>query len=221
MTAGTTYVASYFAPKGHYSVNSAGLSSAVDNGALHTIPNATSGNGVYAYSAASTFPNNSYNATNYWVDVMYAFPVPGQVTNVVADSGGATSANVNWNAPAGGGPVTSYKITPYLGSVAQAATTITGNPPATSKQVNGLTTGSTLHVHRAGDQRQRRGRGVGAVQRGDARGGRGAGCPDRRARAGRRPSRRSSAGRCRAPTVTARSPATPSRPTSAGRHRPR
>jgi N,N-dimethylformamidase beta subunit-like, C-terminal/Domain of unknown function (DUF4082)/Fibronectin type III domain len=143
VTAGTTYVASYFAPKGHYSVNSQGLSSAVDNGALHTIPNATSGNGVYAYSAASTFPNNSYNATNYWVDVMYAFPTPGQVTNVVADSGGATSADVSWNAPASGGPVTSYKITPYLGSVAQTATTISGSPPATSKKVNGLTTGSS------------------------------------------------------------------------------
>ena len=45
---------------------------AVDNPPLHAIANATSANGVYAYSATSTFPSNSYNATNYWVDVILA-----------------------------------------------------------------------------------------------------------------------------------------------------
>ncbi len=143
VTAGTTYVASYFAPQGHYSSSSHGLDDAVDNGPLHTIANSASGNGVYAYGTTSTFPSNSYQGTNYWVDVLYAVPAPGQVTGVTAGSGGATSANVSWSAPASGGPVTSYTITPYIGSVAQPATTISGTPPATEKKITGLTTGTT------------------------------------------------------------------------------
>jgi hypothetical protein len=29
-------------------------------------------NGVYAYGDSSTFPTKSYNASNYWVDVLFA-----------------------------------------------------------------------------------------------------------------------------------------------------
>jgi hypothetical protein len=27
---------------------------------------------VYAYSATSVFPTNTFNSTNYWVDVLFA-----------------------------------------------------------------------------------------------------------------------------------------------------
>jgi hypothetical protein len=70
ITAGTTYVAGYFAPNGHYSVG-AGLTNAVNNAPLHTIPNATSPNGVYAYSLVGEFPTSSFNASNYLVDIMF------------------------------------------------------------------------------------------------------------------------------------------------------
>jgi hypothetical protein len=73
VTAGQTYVASYLAPNGHYSVNSAGFASgAVVNAPLRALADATSQNGVYAYGATNTFPSNSWNATNYWVDVLFA-----------------------------------------------------------------------------------------------------------------------------------------------------
>jgi N,N-dimethylformamidase beta subunit-like, C-terminal/Domain of unknown function (DUF4082)/Fibronectin type III domain len=143
VTAGTTYVASYFAPSGHYSHTNSGLSTAVDNPPLHALADSTSSNGVYAYSTTSTFPSNTYSAANYWVDVLYAVPAPGQVTGVTAAEAGQHSADVSWTAPATGGPVTSYKITPYIGSTAQTATTITGTPPATSKTITGLTSGTT------------------------------------------------------------------------------
>jgi hypothetical protein len=143
VTAGTTYVASYFAPRGHYAADAGALNVVVDNGPLHTIAAGVSANGVYAYSAASTFPTNSYNATNYWVDVMYAIPAPGQVTGVTAAPAGSTSANVSWSAPASGGPVSSYTVTPYVGGVAKTPTTVSGNPPATTKKISGLTTGTT------------------------------------------------------------------------------
>jgi hypothetical protein len=77
VTAGTSYVASYFAPNGGYSVNSAYFASAgVTNGPL-TAPQSSAvanGNGVYVYGSAPAFPNSSYNATNYWVDVVFTEP---------------------------------------------------------------------------------------------------------------------------------------------------
>jgi hypothetical protein len=143
ITANTTYVASYYAPNGRYSATTGGLAGAVDNGALHALGNGTSPNGVYTYGAASAFPTSTYNASNYWVDVMYGTPVPGAVTGVSAAAAGQTSADVTWTAPSSGGPVTSYKITPYVGSTAQTPKVITGSPPATNTKVTGLTTGTT------------------------------------------------------------------------------
>ncbi len=142
ITPDTTYVASYFAPNGHYSVTSSGLASAVDNPPLHAIGNSTSPNGLYAYGTSSQFPNGTYNASNYMVDVLFApAPAPGSPTSVSATAG-QTSATVSWTAPSSGGPATSYKITPYIGSAAQPSKTITGTPPATSTTVTGLTGGT-------------------------------------------------------------------------------
>jgi methionine-rich copper-binding protein CopC len=77
VTAGTTYVASYLAPSGGYSVDSAYFAGkGVTNGPL-TAPQSSTislGNGVYVYGSSSTFPNNTYNATNYWVDVVFTEP---------------------------------------------------------------------------------------------------------------------------------------------------
>ena len=73
VTAGTTYVASYLAPSGHYSVTSAAFATGpIDNPPLHALADLVSPNGVFAYSATSVFPSSSYNATNYSVDVLFA-----------------------------------------------------------------------------------------------------------------------------------------------------
>jgi hypothetical protein len=143
VTGGTTYVASYFAPSGHYSYTTHGLDSGVDNPPLHAVADATSADGVYAYGGASTFPNSTYNATNYWVDVLYAIPAPGSVTGVSATESGQSSARVSWTAPADGGPVASYKVTPYVGTTAQTPKVVTGSPPATGTTVTGLQTGTS------------------------------------------------------------------------------
>ncbi len=144
INANTTYVAAYLAPKGHYSYTAAGLASGVSNPPLAALANGVSADGVYAYSATSTFPSNSYNATNYWVDVNFepAAPTsPGQVTNVTATAGNG-SASLTWNVPSSGGAPTKYTITPYTGTTAQPTTTITGTPPATSATITGLTNGT-------------------------------------------------------------------------------
>ena len=72
VTAGTTYVASYFAPQGKYSVNENYFNSAYTNGPLTAPATGTSGgNGVYRYNATSAFPNSTFAASNYWVDVVF------------------------------------------------------------------------------------------------------------------------------------------------------
>ncbi|GAA0359946.1 DUF4082 domain-containing protein [Actinoallomurus spadix] len=72
VTANTTYIASYFAPSGHYSVSRPYFTNPHANGPLSAPASANSGgNGVYAYGAANAFPSNTYQATNYWVDVVF------------------------------------------------------------------------------------------------------------------------------------------------------
>jgi hypothetical protein len=71
ITAGTMYVVSYHTNVGYYSANSGYFWSAVDSAPLHAVASGTSPNGVYAYGSGG-FPSNSYNASNYWVDVVFA-----------------------------------------------------------------------------------------------------------------------------------------------------
>jgi hypothetical protein len=68
VSAGTTYVASYFSSTGYPASTSAGLASPVTNGPL----TALAGGGVYAYGGSNTFPTNVWNNNNYWVDVVYS-----------------------------------------------------------------------------------------------------------------------------------------------------
>jgi len=143
--ADTTYVASYHAPHGHYSRSEGGLggASGAVNPPLRALSNLVTSNGVYALGETSSFPTGSWNASNYYVDVLFAIPAPGQVTAVQGAPAGPASAAVSWSAPASGGPVESYEVTPYVGATPQAKTVISGTPPATSAQVFGLTTGTT------------------------------------------------------------------------------
>lgn len=114
--ANTTYVASYFAPVAQYAFDSNYFASGVTNGPLHALANSEDpgGNGVFTYGASSSFPTQTFNATNYWVDVVFASggaspPVanndsysaqgqpltvaaPGVLTNDTAPSGNPLSA---------------------------------------------------------------------------------------------------------------------------------
>ncbi|WP_406832193.1 DUF4082 domain-containing protein [Pedococcus sp. KACC 23699] len=148
VTAGTVYVASYFAPNGHYAADGGYFSaSGVDNAPLHALRDGVSGgNAVYTYGSVSSFPSSTYGSTNYWVDVVFstgAATVPGAPSAVTATAGDA-SASVSWAVPSNGGSaITGYTVTPYVGAVAQAAVTVTGNPPVTTATVSGLTNGTS------------------------------------------------------------------------------
>jgi Domain of unknown function (DUF4082) len=73
ITANTTYVASYYAPVGRYSVDDNYFaSSGVDNPPLHALASGVAGgNGVYRYGTGGGFPTSTFAASNYWVDVVY------------------------------------------------------------------------------------------------------------------------------------------------------
>lgn len=82
VTANTVYVASYFAPNGRY----AGDNGYFANAGVYKAPirllqdGVNGGNGVYAYGAASSFPASTYQATNYWVDVVFNTVGPADTT---------------------------------------------------------------------------------------------------------------------------------------------
>jgi hypothetical protein len=74
ITANTIYVASYHTNLGGYAADRSFFSSSgVDAPPLHALSNAVAaGNGVYIYGSASAFPNQTYQSTNYWVDLVFA-----------------------------------------------------------------------------------------------------------------------------------------------------
>ena len=74
VAANTTYIVSYHTNTGHYSDDTnAFASSGVDNAPLHALADGVDGaNGVYAYSSGSLFPTNAYQASNYWVDLVFS-----------------------------------------------------------------------------------------------------------------------------------------------------
>lgn len=95
--ANTVYTASYHAPIGHYSADQNGFGAAKDNAPLHALANAAgSPNGVYAYGAASVFPTQNWNGSNYWVDVVFepgnTAPAPLAVTTTAVPGATANTA---------------------------------------------------------------------------------------------------------------------------------
>ncbi|MRX52030.1 DUF4082 domain-containing protein [Paracoccus sp. S-4012] len=65
--AGETYIASYHAPQGRYAVTEGFFDKAVAGGDITALQNG----GVYSYGSSSSVPTQTYNASNYWVDVVF------------------------------------------------------------------------------------------------------------------------------------------------------
>ncbi|MEZ4867702.1 MAG: DUF4082 domain-containing protein [Caldilineaceae bacterium] len=98
--ANTTYVASYHTTVGQYAFDSGYFaSSGLNTPPLRALASGVEGgNGVYKYSAVSTFPTDTGNAANYWVDVVFATTVtldtvPPTVTSITPAAGATNVAN--------------------------------------------------------------------------------------------------------------------------------
>ena len=72
ISANTVYVASYHTNVGRYAGDTNYFASnGFDTPPLHALPNSTAGgNGVYRYGSGG-FPDQTYQASNYWVDVVF------------------------------------------------------------------------------------------------------------------------------------------------------
>jgi hypothetical protein len=75
--ANTVYVASYHTDAGHISFDRHYFNTGYHNAPLYAFASSevASGNGVYHYGA-SAFPNQTYQASNYWVDVIFSTSAP-------------------------------------------------------------------------------------------------------------------------------------------------
>jgi len=98
--ANTTYIASYHAPNGHYSADvNYFQTSGLDNPPVHYLANGVDGpDGVFSVGASSSFPTQTYNATNYWVGAVFipASSMPGAPPAVLT-----LPANLNFAAYVG------------------------------------------------------------------------------------------------------------------------
>jgi hypothetical protein len=158
ISANTVYVASYFSPTGDFSTNrSYFVTTGVNNPPLSAPMDGGAGasNGVYIYGSTSQFPVNSYQSSNYWVDVVFnpggngagpsvsisprrggvavnqPFPLTATVTNDIG------SAGVSWSVSAGGG----LSLQTTTSASFRAATAGVYTVTATSK-ANGSSTAS-------------------------------------------------------------------------------
>ena len=73
IAANTVYVASYHTDTGYYSMDQPYFNSGYSNGPLYAFGTneVTGGDGVYIYGSKA-FPNQTYQASNYWVDVIFS-----------------------------------------------------------------------------------------------------------------------------------------------------
>ncbi|TCB99618.1 hypothetical protein E0H26_03405 [Micromonospora zingiberis] len=94
----------------------------------------------YTFQVAATNAFGTGTASNASAPVVpYTVPAAPMINSVAA---GTNSATISWSAPANGGStITGYRLTPYLGGVAQAPVSLPATP--TSGTVTGLTAGAT------------------------------------------------------------------------------
>ena len=94
LTAGASYVVSYFAPNGHYAYTSKYFVNPITSGPLTA---GTNTNGRFFYGSAGGFPSASWQASNYFVDLVFsttALPAPAPITvTTTTPASGSTTAD--------------------------------------------------------------------------------------------------------------------------------
>jgi hypothetical protein len=122
ITAHTVYVASYHTNVGSYASENGFFGTVgIDSPPLRAPAAApASGNGVYRYGG-SAFPSNTFNGTNYFVDVVFA--------ETVVDSSQLVISNINASAIDGSNAVVSWKTSKPATSGIDYSTDQTFPPP--------------------------------------------------------------------------------------------
>jgi hypothetical protein len=144
ITANTVYVASYFAPSGHYSATSSYFAlSGLDSPPVHLLANGVSGpNGLYAYSSRSAYPATGSPGTNYWVDVVFvpAGPMAGSPPALITSAPSVKIVGYT------GGAVTTQSVSLYNEGTGTLAWTATASAPWVTLSSSSGTAPSTLTI---------------------------------------------------------------------------
>jgi hypothetical protein len=95
INANTRYVAAYWTPHGGYPDDQYALISNITNVPLTALSNGSSGgDGVYRYGSGIAFPTSSWNASNYFVDIVFTPTIsPQQVISSINLSNKTIAAN--------------------------------------------------------------------------------------------------------------------------------
>jgi len=116
ISANTPYVASYLAPAGHFALDRPYFTTAHDNPPLQALADGSAAGANGVYRLGSGFPNSSFQASNYWVDVVFVTslvdtkpPMVSSVTpaNAAASVDPGTSVSANFSEPIAPTSVTS------------------------------------------------------------------------------------------------------------------
>jgi hypothetical protein len=146
VAANTVYVASYHTAVGHYAADANYFATAgVDNVPLHALADGVSGaNGVYVYGTGGTFPSNTFQSTNYWVDVVLntaaqTYSISGNISG--AGGNGATvtlgGAGAGTATADGSGNYTFSGLSSGSYTVAASKSGFTFSPATQNVTVNG------------------------------------------------------------------------------------
>jgi phosphodiesterase/alkaline phosphatase D-like protein len=143
IVANTTYVASYFAPVGRYAQNLDGLAATVSAPPLQALGNGVDGaNGVYFYGSSGGFPTSSFQASNYWVDVLFIEDVTPPVITAVVATPALNSSTVTWTTNEAADGQVEYGTSPSFGTLSTLVTALTTPHSIT---LTGLTANTTYY----------------------------------------------------------------------------
>ena len=116
VSAGTTYVVSYYASAGRYSATPGGFTSEKVRGPIRGLASGVDGvNGVYRYGGG--FPTQGYQNTDYAVDVVFLpeapqedTQAPGAPTGLVASAPSSSTLTLGWGASTDNVGVAAYDV---------------------------------------------------------------------------------------------------------------
>jgi hypothetical protein len=143
VAANTNYVISYLAPKGYYALDKTFAWAGVSAAPLHVAGDSP---GVYSYGTSIKYPANSWQSSNYWVDVVFVpgSTTPPPVTYVISGKVTGSAATVTLSGTAGKVAATdstgNYQFTGLNNGnyvVAPSQTGFTFSPSTTAVTING------------------------------------------------------------------------------------
>jgi hypothetical protein len=140
LTAGTSYVVSYHASYGRYLATEQFSGSSVSA----SLKAPSSNVGVYAYGSTSKFPTNTWQGSNYWVDLSFAPGLTSGAALPLATATSATSTATATTTPTTSSTSTTVAPSPSATSTTPKPTTSTSSAPtATATATSSTTTSSS------------------------------------------------------------------------------